>query len=98
MVNEAVRRELESMPAMRDGMLAAMVLALAAELDKPENSATAKAMCARALVETFRELRANNTIEEADRLDELGTRRADRLARGARAQRHLPAGGREFVG
>ena len=85
MVNEAVRRELESMPAMRDGVLAAMVLALAAELDKPENSATAKAMCARALVETFRELRANNTIEEADRLDELGTRRADRLARAARA-------------
>lgn len=62
--------------------LAATATALARELDSKETSATSKATCARALVATLTELRAQLPMaEEEDSVDELSDRRAARLAR-----------------
>lgn len=80
-VVEALRAELEGMGDLAGSTLAASALALAAELDKPGNSATSKSMCARALNETLEKLRAQ--VPEApadDSVDELAARRAARLS------------------
>jgi hypothetical protein len=62
--------------------LAASALALAGEMDDPGNSATSKAMCARALAETFDRLRAlAPAAQEKDRIDELSARRSARRRR-----------------
>ena len=64
--------------------LAAAALVLAGELDDPGNSATSKSMCARALKETMDRLwELLPPVEEADRLDDLTSRRQTRLRRGA---------------
>jgi hypothetical protein len=61
--------------------LAASALVLAAELDSPGNSATAKSMCARALREALDRLRELVPVEgEEDELDGLRARRAARIA------------------
>jgi hypothetical protein len=60
--------------------MAATALALAVELDGP-TSATSKSMCAKALVDVMRELRALAPAEkENDGLDDLAARRRKRIA------------------
>jgi pyruvate/2-oxoglutarate dehydrogenase complex dihydrolipoamide acyltransferase (E2) component len=77
----AVKRDLADMGAVGRSALAASALALARELDNPENSATSKSMCAKALIETMDRLRAQAPPKkENDRLDELAARRAARVA------------------
>ncbi len=90
-VVEAVERDLAAMrlraAEVADSALAASALVLARELDKAKNSATSKSMCARALSETLedlRELLPPATMK--DNLDDLSSRRAKRLARGAAAE------------
>jgi hypothetical protein len=61
--------------------LAATALALAAELDDAENSATSKSMCAKALMDALEQLRALAPArEESDQVDEVAARRRDRRA------------------
>jgi hypothetical protein len=84
MVTEGVKRDLAAWPSMQDSALAATALALAAELDNPNNSATSKSMCARALTETMDRLRElAPPVKEADKLDELNGRRAKRKGKPA---------------
>lgn len=89
-VTAAVRRDLAQI-AVRDAdlaqsALAASALAMAAELDTSGNSATSKAMCAKALLDTLDRIRELLPPEqEADRLDDLSARRAARLAGGSAA-------------
>ena len=62
--------------------LAQSALVLAAQLDDPETSATAKANCARILLETLDRLRAlQPPAREKDGLDELSAKRATRIRR-----------------
>jgi hypothetical protein len=81
-VEAGVAKDLKALPAdLRGSGLAASALALARELDTAENSATSKAMCARALAESLEKLRAlAPPKQEADKLDELARRRARRRA------------------
>ena len=76
----ALEQELGGVPAeLRDSTLAASALALARELDVAGNSATSKAMCARALAETLEKLRDRMPDEEeVDKVDDLSARRAKR--------------------
>lgn len=85
-VEDGVRRDLEALPAaLRVSGLAESALAIARELDVPGNSATSKAMCARALAESLERLRALAPArEEADRVDDLASRRAKRRSTAAR--------------
>jgi hypothetical protein len=78
---QGVERDLKALPAhlARSG-LAAAALALARDLDADETSATARAACARSLVQVQRELRALAPAqEEVDALDELKARRDARV-------------------
>lgn len=62
--------------ALADSALAASVRALAREIDDPDNSATSKSMCARALLDTLDRLRELVPDEgEADGVDDLTARR-----------------------
>jgi hypothetical protein len=78
----AVSRELEQMGGdVAESALAATALSLAEQLDGP-NSATSKSMCAKALVDVLRELRALAPAKpEEDEVERARKRRADRLAR-----------------
>lgn len=59
--------------------LAASALELARQMDDPENSATAKSMCSRALTEVLDRLAAQAPAKaKGDRIDELAQRRASR--------------------
>lgn len=84
-VVEALQAELVEI-AKRDASLsrsalAAAALELARQIDAPKNSATSKSMCAKELRETMARLRELLPAEtEGDRVDELGSRRAKRLA------------------
>lgn len=61
--------------------MAAAALVLAAELDG-ENSATSKSMCARSLLELLNRLwQLAPPVADMDGLDEIGAKRAKRLAR-----------------
>jgi hypothetical protein len=79
-VVDAVTRDLSKLGGdAKDSALAASALALAAELDDSENSATSKSMCARALLDTLDRLRELAPPKrEADSIDEIGARRAER--------------------
>jgi hypothetical protein len=84
-VAEAVQRDLNRLakrdPDLAKSGLAAAALALAAALDEPGNSATSKAMCAKALAETFGRLREMAPEEKRkDKVDEISSRRAARRA------------------
>ena len=84
-VFEAVLRDLDAIRArdedLADSALAATALALAAEIDKENNSATSKSMCAKALAETMRELRELAPPElKEDALVDLNARRSERRA------------------
>lgn len=84
-VVEAVQRDLEGLPPDLAGSgLAATALALAGEIDKRGNSATSKSMCAKALNDTLRDLRALAPARrETDALDDLTARRERRLSASA---------------
>lgn len=91
-VAAAVRQDLARLakidPVLASSGLALSAVALAREIDGFENSATSKSMCARALLETMDRLRELTPVaQEKDDLDDLGARRAARLAR-----RATPAG------
>lgn len=61
-------------------------MALARELDDPDNSATSKSMCANSLRDTLDRMRELLPAEEeADALDDLAARRTARLAGGSAA-------------
>jgi hypothetical protein len=84
-VVEAVESELAELrkmsSALADGAVAASALVLAGELDKSDNSATSKSMCARALREAMDRLRELAPADEKkDDLDDLTARRNARLA------------------
>ena len=85
-VVEAVGRDLERMgDEVSESALAATALALAAELDDADNSATSKSMCARALNETMAVLRELAPPKaERDRIDEV-TRKREARRRSASA-------------
>jgi hypothetical protein len=89
-VADAVERELARIAKLDKelarGPYAASILALARELDDPENSATSKSMCARSLLDTLDRLRELAPSEEKDdQVDELVNRRRRKLAGGAKA-------------
>jgi hypothetical protein len=84
-VVKAVEHDIKALaklkPELAKSALAASALALAAEIDKPSNSATSKSMCARALLDTLDRLRGLAPDgDQKDKLDELSTRRAARIA------------------
>ena len=82
-VEAAVTSELEAAGAV-ESSLGAAALSLARELDAPGNSATSKSMCAKALVDVLKELRAlAPPPEQEDEIERARKRRADRLARQA---------------
>lgn len=79
MVTDAVVVELASLRSSGSA-LGATALALAAAVDEPD-STTSMAMCARELRETMERVRAIAAKRpEADRLDDLAGRRAQRVA------------------
>jgi hypothetical protein len=81
-VRKAVTRDLKVMPGVKDSALAASALALADEMDSPNNSATSKSMCAKELRETMATLRGlAPPAEKPDRLDDLSARRVQRRRR-----------------
>lgn len=87
-VSAAIKRDLKRLrevdPDLAGSGLAASALALAAEIDHPDNSATSKSMCARALREAMDRLRElSPPAREWNKLDDLTSRRAERLARRA---------------
>jgi hypothetical protein len=84
-VVEAVEREVETLGSKAgDSPLAAVAFALARELDA-RNSATSKSMCAKAMVDVLRELRALvPPLEEKDDLDDLAAQRKKRISERAR--------------
>lgn len=89
-VVEAVQRDLDALaerdPELARSAIGAMALSLAAQMDNPENSATSKAGCARALADTLVQLRQLATTEaQADVIDDLATRRAKRRREAAPA-------------
>ena len=89
-VLEGVDRELAEVAkrnrALADGALAESARAMARALDNGENSATSRSMCAKELRDTMTALRdLAPPVPERTRLDELGDRRAKRLARKAGA-------------
>lgn len=88
-VVEAVERDLAELrerdPRLADSTLAALALALALEIDDPDNSATSKSMNAHQLRDTTVKLRELAPPPKArDELDELRDRHAaDRRAAAA---------------
>ena len=85
----AVERDLTAFrrrsPEIADSALAAAALVLAERMDNPRNSATSVSMCARALKETMDRLRELlPPVQEADRLDDLASRRQKRLKKAAK--------------
>lgn len=87
---EAAEREIAALrkksPDLADSALAAMLVAMAFEIEHPYNSATSKSACARALQEALRELRALAPPGEAkDGIDQLAEKRERRRSRSAKA-------------
>ena len=81
-VAQAVERDLARAPQpLATSGLALVILALARELDDPTNSATAKSMVARSLLDANDRLNAlMPATQEADALDDLARRREARRA------------------
>jgi hypothetical protein len=79
----AVQRDLDSLgrrlPRLPKTALAASALELARQMDDPQNSATSKSMCSRALIETLDRLEElAPPVKEGDRVDELAEKRSSR--------------------
>jgi hypothetical protein len=84
-VRDAVERELEEFGAAKS-VLGETALALAVELDDGANSATSKSMCAKAMVDVLREIRALKPPKpKADSVTDLSERRAKRRRAAAKA-------------
>jgi hypothetical protein len=83
-VEKATKAEIAQMPErVRNGALAASALELARQMDAPDNSATSKSMCAKALFDVVTRLAEMAPPKrEEDRIDELGARRANRRSKG----------------
>lgn len=83
LVEEAVQADVDLLPVeLRGSGLAAACLELARQLDSAENSAAAKAACARVLVDSMAQLLAlRPAVKEADKVDQLASRRAARRAK-----------------
>ena len=79
---QAVERDLSRAPKqLATGGLAHVMLAMARELDDPTNSATAKSMVGRTLLDANDRLNAlMPATQEADALDDLARRREARRA------------------
>lgn len=82
----AVQRDLDLLAARDEGLaesaLAQLALAMAAEIDNPENSATSKSMCAARLADALDRLRALAPPKPTqDRLDEVKEKREQRRRR-----------------
>jgi hypothetical protein len=90
-VIDAVLADLASLKK-RDSELAGSALAMSAltmayEMSNPYTSATAKSMCAKALTDAMKQLRdLAPPAKEADAIDDLADRRAQRLAGAAAAE------------
>lgn len=85
-VETAVRKELESFGERTPPALAASAVRLAKEMDDPENSATSKSMCSKALLETMKTLRElAPPPARKDAVDELSDRRRACRSGGATA-------------
>ena len=87
---DAVGRELVELgrrdPVLADGALANTARSLAETIDDPGTSATARAACAKALVDVLDRIRELAPEQVAgDALDDLGARREKRRARAAGA-------------
>lgn len=85
----ATRRDLKeiakSSATVADSALAAVALAMAGEIDSPQNSATSKSLCARVLSEVLAQLRAGAPPEpKKDGLDAIAAKHTARR-RGAAA-------------
>jgi hypothetical protein len=85
-VLEATKRDIEEIAkrdrSLAESALAALALALAAEMDKPSNSATSKSMCGKTMLDALKMLRELvPEVREASPLDEIRARRDAKLAR-----------------
>jgi hypothetical protein len=87
-VGRAVQRDLmvfrRLKPELLGDTLKATAMAMAKEIDEPDNSATSKATCARALAEMLEHLRSllpEKKPDTSDGIDDLSKRRAARIAR-----------------
>ena len=81
---EGIERDLAALTGGADSVLAASARTLAAELENPYASATAKSLCAKALIDVMRELRSlAPPKKQEDRVDEIAKRREERVARAA---------------
>lgn len=92
----ALERELLALqnraPDLARSTLAAGAMAMAREIDKPNNSATSKSMCQARLLEALHELRELAPPEEKkDALDEVSKKRNERRAGLAAAQNQTGA-------
>lgn len=91
-VEEATQRDLDRIAErdqeLAESGLAASALALSREIDKPENSATSKSMCAKSLLDTMNRLRElAPPVRGVNPLDEIRARRDQRVAGSAGAAR-----------
>lgn len=87
-VIKALESDLKKLPSeFRKSALAASARSLAASLDDPETSATARANCARAFLDTLDRIHSlAPSEEENDKVDDLSTRRTVRRRKGAKAK------------
>ena len=90
-VTSAVARDLAQMaardPLLARSSLAMAALALAREMDDPDNSATSKSMCARALLDTMDRLaELCPPLRKGNAVDLLTAQREERLARESAAE------------
>jgi hypothetical protein len=77
-VEVSVRAEIKTIPSPAPS-LAATAIALAREMDSPDNSATSKSMCGKALLETMKRLRElSPPAKKETPLDELKQHRDKR--------------------
>lgn len=88
MVVDGVKRDLDKIrrrdPDLATSALAMLALSLAADMDNPRTSATARSMGGKTLQDTLKQLWAMVPAEEGNsRLDELSERRAQRRAAAA---------------
>lgn len=80
-VQDELKLMAERAPDIRGSALAALAVAMAREVDSPDNSATSKSLCAGRLIDAVDRLRATVPAEvPADGLDDLAARRDRRLA------------------
>jgi hypothetical protein len=82
-VQRATEADLKKLPKdLAGSAVAAAAVAMAREIDAPDNSATSKSMCAARLVDAMDQLHGEvKERPEPTKLDEIAKRREQRLAR-----------------